>query len=85
MTFILRIIASPVFRAMWRPFALLLGLVGFGAMQRRKGAQAAQDRHKAAQAEAYRKTVERVLDEKPSNDTTDAIRRRVRQRAERKP
>ena len=37
----------------------------------------------ANDAKAYRKTVERVADEKPSNDTTDALRERMRQRAKR--
>ena len=56
--FILRIIASPVFRALWRPFAIVLGVLTFGAFKRREGAQAA----KAKQAEANVAAVERGVE-----------------------
>ena len=85
MTFLLRILASPILRALWRPVAFLLGLVGFGALQRHRGARAANDKQAAAEAEAYRETIERVTHEKPSSDTTDRLRERMRKRAERKP
>ena len=85
MTWLLSIIASPIFRALWRPFAIVLGVLTFGAFKRREGAQAAKAKQAEAHAKAYRETIERVADEKPSNDTTDRLRERMRQRAERKP
>lgn len=81
--FLFRIIASPVFSALWRPVAVVLGVIGFGAWQRRQGAQAAKADHIEAEAEAYRETIERVANEKPSNDTTDRLRERMCQRAKR--
>lgn len=63
--------------------AALAGLWGFGKVNRRKGAAEAEAKRKAQDAQAHTETVERVLNEKPSDDTADDIRRRLRDRADR--
>ena len=64
MTVLLRILASPVFSALWRPLAFLLGLVGFGALQRHRGARAAKDRQAAAEAKAVMRGAEGAAEAK---------------------
>ena len=54
---------------------------GNGAMQRRKGRKAAEAEAKAKAARDNAATVERVLNETPSADPVDDIRKRLRDRA----
>lgn len=62
--FLLRIAASPVFSALWRPVAVVLGLLGFGAVQRRRGAQDAKAKQTEANVKAIIRGAEGAADAK---------------------
>lgn len=62
MTWLLSLAANPILRALWRPVAALLGLLGFGYLQRRKGAQEAKA-DRAAETIKTMKTADEVQDE----------------------
>lgn len=72
---------SRVVQAVWKPVAFVLGLLGWGYLQKRKGEQEAAAKRAAEDAAAYRDTIEKVTDETLSDDPADAIRRRMRDRA----
>ena len=59
----------------------VLGVLTFGAVKKREGAQDQKAKQDAANAKAHTETVERVLDETTSADPADDIRRRMRERA----
>jgi succinate dehydrogenase/fumarate reductase flavoprotein subunit len=59
----------------------VLGVLTFGAVKKREGAQAAKAKQAADAAKAKEKTIEDVLRETPSDDPVDDIRERMRKRA----
>lgn len=61
--------------------AALAGLWAYGAAKKREGAVAANSRRDAQDAKDTIATTERVLNETPSADPADDIRRRLRDRA----
>ena len=58
-----------------------LAVLSFGMVKRREGVAAERAKQAQRDAAAYTETVERVLDEKPSDDPADVIRQRMRDRA----
>lgn len=68
-------------RALGIAVMAILGVLTFGAVKKREGAQDQKAKQDAANAKAHTETVERVLDETTSADPADAIRRRMRERA----
>ena len=68
-------------RALGIAVMAVLGVLTFGAVKKREGAQDQKAKQDAANAKAHTETVERVLDETTSADPADAIRRRMRERA----
>lgn len=66
---------------LWPYILAALAFLGWGVAKRREGRK---EERAAADARAAREnaaTVERVLDETPSNDPADVIRQRMRDRA----
>ena len=61
----------------------VLGVLTFGAVKKREGAQGQKAKEAAARAKAKDKTIEEVLRETPSDDPADDIRDRLRKRARR--
>ena len=59
----------------------VLGVLTFGAVKKREGAQGAKAKQAAEAARAKEKTIEDVLREVPSDDPVDDIRERMRKRA----
>ena len=62
-----------------------LAVLTFGMVKRREGVTDERAKQAQRDAAAYTEAVERVLDEKPSDDPADVIRQRMRDRANRKP
>lgn len=71
-------------RAVGAALVAVAGVLTFGALKRREGAQAARADAAVKAAKAKEKTIEEVLRETPSDDPADDIRRRMSDRA-RKP
>jgi hypothetical protein len=85
MTWIIGLLTgNPIARFVAKLAGIALAVLTFGAWQRRQGAQGAKAKQAAAQAKAHQKTIEEVLRETPSDDSADAIRQRMSDRA-RKP
>jgi succinate dehydrogenase/fumarate reductase flavoprotein subunit len=59
----------------------VLGVLTFGAVKKREGAQQAKAKQAVEAAKAKEKTIEDVLRETPSDDPVDDIRERMRKRA----
>ena len=78
------LIANPIARALAKLAALVLAVLTFGAWSRNKGERAERDRQAEERAAARAQTVERVMDEKASDDPVADLRQRMRDRA-RKP
>ena len=75
------ITGNRIARALGIAVMAVLGVLTFGAVKKREGAQDQKAKHDAANAKAHTETVERVLDETTSADPADDIRRRMRERA----
>jgi hypothetical protein len=79
------ITGNPIARMLAKIGGLILGVLTMRALWKRDGRKEAEAEHKAEAAEAKGKTIEEVLRETVSDDPADDIRRRMRERAERKP
>lgn len=77
------LIANPIARALAKLAALVLAVLTFGAWSRFKGAAAERDRQAEERAKARAQTVERVENEKASDDPIADLRQRMRDRAKR--
>ena len=77
------LIANPITRALAKLAALVLAVLTFGAWSRLKGAAAERDRQAEERAKARAQTVERVENEKASDDPIADLRQRMRDRAKR--
>ena len=75
------LIANPIARALAKLAALVLAVLTFGAWNRNKGKRAERDRQAEERAAARAQTVERVMDEKASDDPVADLRQRMRDRA----
>jgi hypothetical protein len=78
------ITGNPIARAIGGALVAVAGVLTFGAIKKREGAQAARSEAAAKAAKAKEKTIEDVLRETASDDPADDIRRRMSDRA-RKP
>lgn len=78
------ITGNPIARAIGGALVAVAGILTFGAIKKREGAQAARSEAAAKDAKAKEKTIEDVLRETASDDPVDDIRERMRKRA-RKP
>ena len=78
------ITGNPIARAIGGALVAISGILTFGAIKKREGAQAARSEAAAKAAKAKEKTIEDVLRETASDDPADAIRKRLSDRA-RKP
>lgn len=78
------ITGNPIARAIGGALVAVAGILTFGAIKKREGAQAARSKAAAEAAKAKEKTIEDVLRETASDDPADDIRRRLSDRA-RKP
>jgi len=78
------ITGNPIARAIGGALVAIAGILTFGAIKKREGAQAARSEVAAKAAKAKEKTIEDVLRETASDDPADDIRKRMSDRA-RKP
>jgi hypothetical protein len=78
------ITGNPIARAIGGALVAVAGILTFGAIKKREGAQAARSEAAAKAAKAKEKTIEDVLRETVSDDPADNIRKRLSDRA-RKP
>lgn len=72
---------SRLARMIGTAIAAVAAVMTFGAIKRREGVQTERAKQAAQDAQDHTETVERVLDEKPSDDPVADIRKRMRDRA----
>lgn len=67
----------------WPYILAAVGVITSLFVARRSGAKANQAKNDAANAKAYRTTIEKVSNEQASTDPADVIRQRLRERSRR--